>query len=58
MTYPAPLQKLIAHLRKFPGVGKKTAERMVVELKDKFGAFGAWEASSEQRELSSVDQKD
>src|SRR5213080_1304285 len=38
-------------------VGKKTAERIVVELKDKIGPAGAWEASSAQRALSPEDQK-
>jgi Holliday junction DNA helicase RuvA len=44
-------------LSQISGVGKKTAERIVVELKDKVGAAGAWEASSEQRGLSSGDQR-
>lgn len=44
-------------LSQISGVGKKTAERIVVELKDKMGAAGAWEASSAQRALSDADQK-
>ncbi len=44
-------------LSQISGVGKKMAERMVVELKDKIGAAGAWEAASAARALSSEDQK-
>ena len=44
-------------LSQISGVGKKTAERIVVELKDKFGAPGAWEASSARHGLSAQDQK-
>jgi holliday junction DNA helicase RuvA len=44
-------------LSQISGVGKKTAERIVVELKDKIGREGAWEAASEQRALSAEDQK-
>src|SRR5712671_3290838 len=47
----------IKALSQISGVGKKTAERIVVELKDKVGAAGAWEASSAQRALSAADQK-
>jgi len=44
-------------LSQISGVGKKTAERIVIELKDKIGAAGAWEASSAQRALSPEDQR-
>ena len=44
-------------LSQISGVGKKTAERIVVELRDKIGAAGAWEAASAARSLSAADQK-
>src|SRR2546421_5719669 len=44
-------------LSQISGVGRKTADRIVVELKDKIGAAGGWEASSAQRALSPDDQK-
>jgi Holliday junction DNA helicase RuvA len=44
-------------LSQISGVGKKTAERIVVELRDKIGEAGAWEASSARRGLSPDDQK-
>ncbi|TAL05403.1 MAG: Holliday junction branch migration protein RuvA [Verrucomicrobia bacterium] len=44
-------------LSQISGVGKKSAERIVVELRDKVGAAGAWEASSAARSLSAADQK-
>ncbi|MCL5097566.1 MAG: Holliday junction branch migration protein RuvA [Candidatus Omnitrophica bacterium] len=44
-------------LAQISGGGKKTAERIVVELRDKIGAGGAWEASSAQRALSPLEQK-
>jgi Holliday junction DNA helicase RuvA len=47
----------VKSLSQISGVGKKTAERIVVELRDKVGAVGAWEAASAQRALSPDDQK-
>jgi len=47
----------VKSLSQISGVGKKTAERIVVELKDKIGAAGAWEAMSARRALSADDQK-
>jgi len=36
----------VAMLSKISGLGKKTAERIVLELKDKLGVAAAWEAAS------------
>jgi Holliday junction DNA helicase RuvA len=44
-------------LSQISGVGKKTAERIVVELRDKLGAASAWEASSAERGLAPADRK-
>ena len=44
-------------LSKISGVGKKTAERIVVELKDKIGIAGAWEAASAKHGLSPDEQR-
>lgn len=47
----------VKSLSQISGIGKKTAERIVVELRDRIGAAGAWEAASAQRALSPADQK-
>ena len=44
-------------LSQISGVGKKTAERIVVELRDKVGAAGALEAAGARHTLSPDDQK-
>jgi Holliday junction DNA helicase RuvA len=44
-------------LSQISGVGKKTAERIVVELRDKIGLAGAWEAASAKRGLSADEQR-
>lgn len=44
-------------LSRINGVGKKTAERIVVELRDKVGAAGVWEAASAQHGLSAEEQR-
>lgn len=43
-------------LSKIKGVGKKTAERMVVELRDKVGVSAAWEAASSRNALTPAEQ--
>ena len=48
-----------ASLTKIPGVGKKTAERLIVEMKDKLtalGSAGSLLISSSMRPLGAVDQ--
>src|SRR5450755_416243 len=47
----------VKSLSQISGVGKKTAERIIVELRDKIGAAGAWEAASAKNALSPDDQQ-
>lgn len=44
-------------LAQIKGVGKRTAERMIVELKDHVGVAGAWEAASAKHALTPEEQK-
>ncbi|MEM7144472.1 MAG: Holliday junction branch migration protein RuvA [Verrucomicrobiota bacterium] len=43
----AVIENDIASLSKISGLGKKTAERIVLELKDKVGITAAWESASQ-----------
>jgi Holliday junction DNA helicase RuvA len=49
-------QGLVEHLVRIPGVGKKTAERMVLELREKLDTLGAGAATTPSPALSALDQ--
>ena len=46
----------IAAISKISGVGKKTAERVVLELKDKLGVAAEWEAASRENGPSGIER--
>jgi len=46
----------IASISKISGVGKKTAERVVLELKDKLGVAAEWEAASRENAPSGIER--
>ncbi|HEY8965979.1 MAG TPA: Holliday junction branch migration protein RuvA [Candidatus Methylacidiphilales bacterium] len=47
----------LALLSKIKGVGKKTAERVVVELRDKVGVSAAWEAAGARHKQTPEEQR-
>jgi len=47
----------VTTISQIKGVGKKTAERMVLELKDKVGVAAAWEAARAPGETSELEAK-
>ena len=55
MFKSAVVARDIAAISKISGVGKKTAERIVLELKDKLGVAAEWEASSAKNAPSEAD---
>jgi Holliday junction DNA helicase RuvA len=46
----------IAAISRVSGVGKKTAERVVLELKDKLGVAAEWEAASRENAPSGIER--
>jgi Holliday junction DNA helicase RuvA len=46
----------IAAISRISGVGKKTAERIVLELKDKLGVAAEWEAASRENAPSGIER--
>jgi holliday junction DNA helicase RuvA len=47
----------LAALSRIKGIGKKTAERLLVELRDKVGVSAAWQAASQGESLTPLERQ-